>query len=773
MKRSIFTIALMTTALALSVIAAAAPPAVEIYVAPTGDDANPGTKQKPFATLARARDAVRQQKTESAKEDVTVFLRGGVYRLTETVVFTLADSGGAGQRITYAAFPGETPIICSDVPITGWKKLESDPDQLPKAARGNVWIANVSSLRKLKQKQPPSPTVATQMDRTERFFTLYQGDRRLPRARGKSMSLLKRPSQDTTDDSTFAFPAGAIRNWPDLPEAEISFIPRRSWINFILPIKDVDETKGVAHTKVPATYRFDWRWANAEDSGCWIENVLAVLDEPGEWVLDGRTDTLYLWPPDGKPGDDIVAPALTELIRVEGNIDYQGPKDVPVANLVFQGLTFTRGDRFPWHGRTGWGVQHDWERFDSPSAMLRFRGTRNCEVVDCHFATAGCTGLRFDLFSQRNRIVGNHFEHLGGVGLLLAGYGPGTKNVNRQNLVENNWLHHLGEFYHGSPGLFVWQSGENRIAHNLIHDLPYAGICVTGRIIWDTEGIEECSQTIRWHEVGGRRIAKQFRDRQNPYRKPGTWKQREPFLHSRNNIVERNDIHDVMQVCGDGNCIYISGAGNGNLILENYCHDCPSPHMNNAIRCDDDQNGTLIKRNIICRTGGYAEGLMSKGNNVIVDNLLVDLQTGSRHRGYLRFYSGDVRGSIIQRNVFYSCEPDQHVSHDGVSRSDRPGPRLQDTNADYNLYFSTVDPDWGTAHLLKMRPFDIERHSLSTDPLFVDIEMADFRFKPNSPALKLGMDQPVSTEEVGLLESYRKRWASKPTDPSKRNRPRW
>jgi len=188
--------------------------AVEIYVAPTGDDANPGTKQKPFATLARARDAVRQQKTESAKEDVTVFLRGGVYRLTETVVFGLADSGGAGQRITYAAFPGETPIICSDVPITGFKKLESDPDQLPKAARGNVWMANVSSLRKLKQKQPLSPTVATQMDRTERFFTLYQGDRRLPRARGKSMSLLKRPSQDTTDDSTFAFPAGAIRNWP-------------------------------------------------------------------------------------------------------------------------------------------------------------------------------------------------------------------------------------------------------------------------------------------------------------------------------------------------------------------------------------------------------------------------------------------------------------------------------------------------------------------------------------------------------------------------------
>ena len=125
MQRTFFPIALMTTALALSAAAAGAPRAVEIYIAPAGDDANPGTKQKPFATLARARDAVRQQKTENPKRDVTVFLRGGVYRLTNTVVFTLADSGGAGQKITYAAFPGETPIICSDVPITGWKKLES------------------------------------------------------------------------------------------------------------------------------------------------------------------------------------------------------------------------------------------------------------------------------------------------------------------------------------------------------------------------------------------------------------------------------------------------------------------------------------------------------------------------------------------------------------------------------------------------------------------------------------------------------------------------
>ena len=35
-------------------------PAAQFVVAEAGDDSNPGTVQKPFATLARARNAVRQ-----------------------------------------------------------------------------------------------------------------------------------------------------------------------------------------------------------------------------------------------------------------------------------------------------------------------------------------------------------------------------------------------------------------------------------------------------------------------------------------------------------------------------------------------------------------------------------------------------------------------------------------------------------------------------------------------------------------------------------------
>ncbi len=122
------------------------------YVAPNGDDKNAGTKEKPFATLSRARDAVRKLKKTKPKGDIpvaelTVLIRGGTYTLTETVVFELEDSGSECQVITYAAYPGEEPVFSSGEKITGWKKLEKEPDALPAAAKGKVWVADVPETK--------------------------------------------------------------------------------------------------------------------------------------------------------------------------------------------------------------------------------------------------------------------------------------------------------------------------------------------------------------------------------------------------------------------------------------------------------------------------------------------------------------------------------------------------------------------------------------------------------------------------------------------------
>ena len=72
------------------------------YVATDGADSNPGTKEQPFATLAKARDAVREIKKQKREGDITVFIRGGIYTIHETIVFGLEDSGSQNQKITYS-----------------------------------------------------------------------------------------------------------------------------------------------------------------------------------------------------------------------------------------------------------------------------------------------------------------------------------------------------------------------------------------------------------------------------------------------------------------------------------------------------------------------------------------------------------------------------------------------------------------------------------------------------------------------------------------------
>ncbi|MCK5921798.1 MAG: DUF1565 domain-containing protein, partial [Methylococcales bacterium] len=69
------------------------------YVATTGNDANPGTLAQPWATVQHA--------ATTAVAGDTVLVRGGSYG--ERV--TIANSGTAGNIITFKNYPDETPIL--------------------------------------------------------------------------------------------------------------------------------------------------------------------------------------------------------------------------------------------------------------------------------------------------------------------------------------------------------------------------------------------------------------------------------------------------------------------------------------------------------------------------------------------------------------------------------------------------------------------------------------------------------------------------------------
>jgi len=200
-----------------------------------------------------------------------------------------------------------------------------------------------------------------------------------------------------------------------------------------------------------------------------------------------------------------------------------------------------------------------------------------------------------------------------------------------------------------------------------------------------------------------------------------------------------------------------------NRVRGNYCHDCSGRYMNAVIRCDDDQHGTLMEGNICCRTGGNGEGFISKGDNDIINNVVADLRPAHRHRGYILFPYGSVRGSTIKHNILYSRRKGQILYYHSrpAGRHGEPPPRLSDTQTDHNLYFCSEDADWAKSHFDTQRPLGIDRSSLSADPLLVDPDAGDFRFRPNSPAAALGI-RPLDAGKAGLESPYRQRFCDPP-----------
>jgi len=99
--------------------------AMDYYVATTGDDNHSGTRDAPFATLTRARDAIRQLKKDGRFDaPVTVTVRGGTYFLEEPIVLGSEDSGTPDKPVTYQAAIGETVILSGGVPIEGpWNPI--------------------------------------------------------------------------------------------------------------------------------------------------------------------------------------------------------------------------------------------------------------------------------------------------------------------------------------------------------------------------------------------------------------------------------------------------------------------------------------------------------------------------------------------------------------------------------------------------------------------------------------------------------------------------
>ncbi len=116
------------------------------YVATNGADTNAGTFGAPFLTLEKARDTIRALARPLPAGGVTVWLRGGTYYRTNTLMLTnLNDSGSALAPVVYRGYSNETAVISGGKSLAATNFALLDLSQTNRVAPG-VNPANILEL---------------------------------------------------------------------------------------------------------------------------------------------------------------------------------------------------------------------------------------------------------------------------------------------------------------------------------------------------------------------------------------------------------------------------------------------------------------------------------------------------------------------------------------------------------------------------------------------------------------------------------------------------
>jgi hypothetical protein len=690
--------------------------AADFFVAPSGNDANAGTKDKPFATLTRARDAVRAAK-RTEKTPINVMLRGGTYSLTEPVLFGLEDSGTADRPVTYMAFPGEKPLISGGKVITGWKR---GPKEL--------WTVEIPDVKQGKWY----------------FRQLFINGARRERARLPAKGQYPVKGRAEPHLRSFEFAPGQIDpKWHNLDDVEI--ILPQWWAESRLRIESIDQANNVVHFTGDCFRAAEWT------DGWYAENVLEGLKEPGQWYLDRKSGVLSYWPMSNEKIEaaEFVAPVATEWLRLEG--DYKTGKLVEY--ITFRGLTFQHS-QWEMDKKLGYSyfqnsieqtpgqrIAPDWQRPQNaedervappqsnvpvPSAIVA-KGAQHVCFEDNDISHTGAWAIYFAQGGCKdNTVVGNTMRDLGAGAVRIGCPDPTHDDAEEtgRTTVTDNRIHDCGMVYFGAPSIVALQSSGNLIAHNEI-----SGWC-------------EWAITLGW-----------------------SWSYF-PLQNARDNIVEYNHVHDFGgSVLTNHAAMYAMGIQPGTVFRYNLICNNRS-NRSNGIILDAGAAAMRVEYNVLYNIQGGAMTCNFNNFGHVIQNNIFALcgnmlsrsgdagpqdQTGAAYRNIF-YYNSDKE----QANTWWNSDKGQTLFH--------PNPWSNyDMVVDYNLYFDAsgkppkfLDHDFAVwkeqsaDHWRRMeKGKGIDQNSIVADPLFVDPAKGDFRLKPESPAFKLGFRQ-IDLSTVGV-----------------------
>lgn len=492
----------------------AAHAAVELWVAPDGSDANPGTRDRPLATLVSAQRKARELRRlndASVKDGVRLVLRGGTYALAEPALVRWEDSGTAESPTIVESAPGERALLSGGVRVTGWQRFAAADSRLPEAARSKVWVAEAPEFG----------------GRALEFRQLWVKGGKAVRAQHPNVGAMHRLTGWDRPRQEAAIPTAALG--PVRDPAGVEMLLMQQWEIAILRLRSIavaGETAKLAFQQPESRVEFEHPWPQPilppRGGGAFcLVNALEFLDAPGEWFQERQGGRVYYWPREGEDlaRDEVYAPALENVLRIEGS------RDLPVAHVQFRSLGFAHGAwTRPAHAghvplQAGMHLLEAY-KIDPPGtpdkrglenqawigrmpAGVTVANARHVRFERCRFEQFAATALDFVTGARDSVVEGCVFRDIGGSGMQLGSFQEGgvethvpyqpsdAREVCERVRIANNFLTDIANEDWGCIGLSIGYAREIAIEHNELSHMSYTGISVgwgwtrTGTIMRD------------------------------------------------------------------------------------------------------------------------------------------------------------------------------------------------------------------------------------------------------------------------------------------------
>lgn len=427
-------------------------PAAVYHVSPKGDDSADGSKERPFATLRRARDEVRSLKKSRGGSlpagGVQILAGPGTFSPADTLALAREDSGEPGSPVVYRAASEGAAVFAGGVAVRGWKPVSgtASREALNPPVREKVLEADLKANGIADWGEP------TALKKRPELFV-----------DGVPQTLARWPNegfvetgeilgQDTFTvwgsihgcrDGKFHFEEDRPGKWLDEPDVRLYGYWFWDWFEEYQQVASIDAQEKTFTLAKPFSaygYRKGQRY--------FAVNVFRELDAPGEWYLDRRSGKLFWLPPENVKVSEA---SIILSVRSEPFVTLESVEQVVLLGLTFQEA---RGDG------------------------IRIRGGSDCLVAGCTLRRLGGDGVIVE-GGLRHGIFGCSMHTLG-CGAMRVNGGSRQALTPGHHFVENCKVSDIARIKRTyAPAVHLDGCG-NRVAHNLFERIPSSAMRIEG-----------------------------------------------------------------------------------------------------------------------------------------------------------------------------------------------------------------------------------------------------------------------------------------------------